>query len=146
MQGDPIPPNQYVARHCRYIDLVWHNGQPAGVSETAFRPRPDEIDGLSIDWVDFFQGNDRQHKLACIRSITKLQVRDSHRIAFLQVQDLTQAASPAALTIAEEPEYDLPPRHNAAHALIKPVADLGDIALRQKLASRVKPIDLYPYR
>jgi len=73
-------------------------------------------------------------------------VKDSYRIALLQAQDLMQAAAPAALTITEDPDDDLPPKHNAAHALIKPVADLSDIALRQKLASRVKPADLYPYK
>jgi len=50
------------------MDLVWHNGLPVAVSETAFRPRPDEADGLSVDWVDFFQGNDRHHKLACFEA------------------------------------------------------------------------------
>ena len=146
MKGDQIPPNHYLARHCRYIDLVWHNGNPTGVSETAFRPRPDETDGLSVDWVDFFQGNDRQHKLACIRSITKLQVKDSHRIALLQVQDLVQAVGATPLAITEDPDDNLPPKHNAAHALIRPIAELGDIALRHKLASRVKPMDLYSYK
>jgi hypothetical protein len=146
MKGDQIPPNHYVARHCRYIDLVWHAGRAVAVTETAFRLRPDESDGLSVDWVDFFQGNDRLHKLACIRSITKLQVKDSHRIALLQVQDLAQAAAPAALTFVEDPDDTLPPKHNAAHALIKPVADLADLALRQKLASRVKPMDLHTYK
>jgi|SRR6516165_10099767 hypothetical protein len=146
MKGDPIPPNHQLARHCRYIDLVWHSGQPVAVSETAFRPRPDEVDGLSVDWVDFFQGNDRRHKLACIRSITKLQVKDSYRIALLQAQDLTQAAAPVSLAIIEDPDDNLPPKYNAAHALIRPVADLSDVALRQKLASRVKPADLFPYK
>jgi|SRR5436190_20815055 len=146
MKGDPVPPQDFVARHCRFNDIVWLNGVASGVTEAAFRPRPDEDDGLSVNWVDFFQGANRPHKLACIRSITKLQVKDSHRIALLQVQDLAQATSPVKLVVLQDPDENLPPQFNAAHALIRPVADLQDLVTRQKLAARVKPSDLHPYK
>jgi hypothetical protein len=147
MRGDPIPPRDFVARHCRFTDLIWHNGQPIAVTESAFRPRPDENDGLSVIWVDYFQGNNRTYKVRCVRSVTKLHAKDSHRIALLQVQDLVQAASPVAnLTVQEDPDEGLPPQFNAAHSLIRPVGEFGDIGLRHRLASRVKPADLHPYR
>jgi hypothetical protein len=146
MKGDTLPSHHYVARHCRYSDLIWLAGQAVAVTETAFRPRSDEVDGLSVNWLDFFQGNDRLHKLACVRSITKLQTKDSHRIALLQTQDLLQAATPINLMVTEDPDDNLPPEHNAAHALIHPLQELQDIVVRHKLATRVKPNDLYLYR
>lgn len=146
MKGENLPSHHYVARHCRYVDLVWHSGQAVAVTETAFKPRPDEVDGLSVNWLDFFPGNDRRHKLACVRSITKIQAKDSHRIALLQVQDVIQAASPTNITVVEDPDDNLPPQYNAAHALIRPAQEFHDISLRQKLATRVKPNDLYSYR
>jgi hypothetical protein len=146
MKGDPVLPQDHVARHCRYTDLIWQHGRPVDVTEAAFRPRVGEADGFSVNWVDFFRGN-RQHNLACVRSVTKLPAKDSHRIALLQVQDLIQAASSIAnLIVLQDPDENLPPQYNAAHALIRPVSDLANIMVRQCLASRVKPGDLYPYR
>lgn len=145
MKGDRLPPQHFVARHCRYSDLVWLHGQPVAVTESAFRPRADEVDGLSVNWVDFFRGP-KLHQIDCIRSVTKLQVRDSHRLAIVQIQDIQQAASPVSLTAVEDPDAGLPPKFNAAHALVQPIGELNDVANRQKLASRVKPVDLICYR
>jgi hypothetical protein len=146
MKGDPVPPPDHVARHCRYTDLIWHGGQSVAVTEAAFRPRAGEDDGLSVNWVEFFLGS-RPHNLLCVRSVTKLQVKDSHRIALIQVEDLTQAAAPIAnLSVVQDPDENLPPQANAAHALIRPIANLQDTIVRQRIASRVKPGDLYPYK
>ena len=74
MKGDPIPMGDHVARHCRYTDLAYKDGQLIGVTEAAFRPRLGEDDGLSVNWVDFFSGTS-PHKVACIRAITKILPR-----------------------------------------------------------------------
>ena len=147
MKGDPVSPEHFIARHCsRFNDIIYQHGQAVGIYETAFMPRPSDDDGISVEWVDFFQGN-RQHALNCVRSITKLHVRDTHRIALLQVRDLLIAAAPiAALYIIQDPDENLPPDFNAAHSLIRETADLNNVFLRQRLATLVKPGDLYPYR
>jgi hypothetical protein len=125
---------------------MWQGDQAVGVTENAFAPRPSDNDGISVDWVDFFQG-DRQHTLACVRSITKLQAKDTHRIALLQVRDLIRAASPVAkLDVIHDPAEKLPPDFNAAHSLIRQTADLNDMLVRQRLAALVKPGDLHRYR
>lgn len=145
MKGDSIPSQHHVARHCRYNDLVWKDGDPIAVTESAFIPRSGENDGLSVIWVDFFQGNG-PHRLSCVRSVTKLQARNTHRIAYLQVQDIIQAVSPSNLGVEEDPDEGLPPQHNASHALIRPIHIMNDIIVRQKLATRIKPSDLYKYK
>lgn len=147
MKGDPVLPGDHVARHCRYTDIMWQSGQSAGITEAAFRPRDSENDGLSVNWAEFFLGNNLQHHLACIRSVTKLQVKSSHRIALLLVQYLIKAGLPiSALTVIHDPDEGLPPAANAAHALIRPIADLNNVMVRQKLAALVKPGDLHRYQ
>jgi hypothetical protein len=126
--------------------ILCGNGQAVGVTENAFIPRPTDNDGISVDWVDFFSGS-RHHTLACVRSITKLQAKDTHRMALLQVRDLKRAASPIAnLDVIQAPAEDLPPHFNAAHSVIRQAADLNNVLVREKLAALVKPTDLYPYR
>jgi hypothetical protein len=147
MKGDPVPPDNYVARHCcRYTDIMWQNGHAVGVTQNAFAPRSSDNNGISVDWVDFFSGS-RAHTLACVRSITKLQAKDTHRIALLQVRDLIRATSPIAnLSVIHDPAEDLPPQFNAAHSLIRETADLNNLLVRERLAALVKPGDLHPYR
>jgi hypothetical protein len=146
MRGDPVPMGDHVTRHCRYTDLFIKDGKLVGITEAAFRPRPDENDELSVNWADFFTGN-TQHRVECIRSITKLIAKGSHRIAFLRVGALIAAASPYSnLIVAQDPDDRLPPHTNAAHALIRPVADLGNVIVRERLASLVLVTDLYSFQ
>ena len=146
MKGDPVPMGDHVARHCRYTDLLIKDGKLVGVTEATFRPRADEDDGLSVNWVNFFVGN-TPHRVECIRSITKLTAKPSHQIAFVRVGALIAAASPLGnLNVAQDPDDRLPPNTNAAHALIRPITDLGDLIVRERLASLVQITDLYSYR
>jgi hypothetical protein len=119
VKGDQLPAEHYVARHCRNKDLILTNGQPTGVSESAFEPKPDESDGLSANWLEFF-GNDRQHNVAGVRSVTKLSV-------------------------IEDPIDDLAPDTNAAHVLIKETDALKDRAVRDVLAFPVQRNDIERY-
>jgi len=98
VKGDPLPAEHHVARHCRNKDLILTNGEPTGVSESAFEPKPDESDGLSANWLEFF-GDDRQHNVAGVRSVTKLTVKRSHRIAILSVGVITLAGASANLRV-----------------------------------------------
>lgn len=118
MKGDPVPAEHHVARHCRTTDLILTNGVPTGVSESAFEPKPDEYDGLSANWLEFFRG-DRQHNVAGVRSVTKLTVKRSHGIAVVNVGEIVAAHTSASLSVVEDPVDDLAPNTNAAHVLIK---------------------------
>jgi len=117
--------------------LILTNGEPTGVSDSAFEPKPDESDGLSANWLELF-GGDRQHNVAGVRSVTKLNVRRSHRIAILDVGAITAADGSANLRVVEDAVDDLAPATNAAHVLIKEPAALKDQALRDTLAFLVQ--------
>ena len=144
MKGEPLPAEHYIARHCRNKDLILTNGEPTGVSESAFEPKPDESDGLSANWLEFF-GDDRQHNVAGVRSVTKLTVKRSHRIAILNVGAITTAVGTANLRVVEDPIDDLAPDTNAAHVLIKEPAALKDQAVRDALAFLVQQSDIERY-
>jgi hypothetical protein len=144
VKGDPLPAEHYVARHCRNKDLILTNGEPIGVSESAFEPKPDESDGLSANWLEFF-GDDRQHNVAGVRSVTKLTLKRSHRIAILNVGAITASVGPANLRVVEDPIDDLAPDTNAAHVLIKETAALKDQAVREVLAFLVQQSDSERY-
>jgi hypothetical protein len=144
VKGDQLPAEHYVARHCRNKDLILTNGEPTGVSESAFEPKPDESDGLSANWLEFF-GNDRQHNVAGVRSVTKLRVRRSHRIAILNVGESIAAVGSANLRVLEDPVDNLAPDTNAAHVLIKEPAVLKDRAVRDVLAFLVQRGDIERY-
>jgi hypothetical protein len=144
VKGDPLPAEHYVSRHCRNKDLILTNGEPTGVSESAFEPKPDESDGLSANWLEFF-GDDRQHNVAGVRSVTKLNVKRSHRIAILNVGAITAADSSVNLRAVEDPIDDLAPDTNAAHVLITELAALKDQAVRDAPAFLVRQSDLERY-
>ena len=144
MRGDPLPAEHHVARHCRTTDLILTNGTPTGVHGAAFEPKQDESDGLSANWLEFF-GNNRSHNVAGARSVTKLKVKRSHRIAILNVGALTAADVLGNLKVVEDPIDDLAPDTNAAHLLIKEHSTLSDPAIRDKLAFLVLPRDLETY-
>jgi len=144
VRGDPLPAEHYVARHCRNKDLILTNGEPTGVTESAFEPKPDESDGLSANWLEFF-GNDRQHNVAGVRSVTKLNVKRSHRIAILNVGAIASADGSANLRVVEDLIDDLAPDTNAAHVLIKEPAALKDQAVRDTLAFLVQQSDIERY-
>ena|SRR5260370_37071316 len=101
-------------------------------------------DGLSANWLGFF-GNDRQHNVAGVRSVTKLNVKRSHRIAILNVGEITTADGSANLRGVDDPIDDLAPDTNAAHVLIKEPAALKDPAGRDALAFLVRQSDIERY-
>jgi hypothetical protein len=143
MKGELLPELDQVARHCSYSQLVFENGRAIGVNEAAFLPRPRDVAGISVNWVQFFAGS-RPHQIDCIRSITKLKATDKSRIAIVEVNSLKAAAAPfATLIITHDPDDNLPPETNAAHALISPSSALTDKSLRQQLATKVLNLFLY---
>lgn len=144
MKGDPLPAEHYVARHCRNKDFILTNGQPTGVRKSAFEPKPDETDGLSVNWLEFF-GGDRQHNVDGMRSVTKLKVKRSHGIAILNVGAIITKDGSTQLAVVEDPVVDLAPETNAAHVLIKDLTDLRDKAVRDVLAFIVQQSDIARY-
>lgn len=144
MKGDPLPATNHIARHCRHKDLIFTNGAPTGVTEAAFEPKPDETDGLSANWLEFFRG-DRSHNVAEVRSVTKLNVKRSHRIAILNVAAVISSHGQITLSVVEDPIADIAPQTNAAHVLIKEPAALQDRSLRDVLAFLVQGSDLEQY-
>jgi hypothetical protein len=146
MKGDPVPTEHHVARHCRAKDLILTNGVPTGVYGSAFEPKPDEYDGLSANWLEFFRG-DRQHNIAGVRSVTKLTVKPSHRIAVLNVSEIIGAHISASLSVVEDPIDNLAPQTNAAHILIKDrgFAARKDQAVLDALAFLVRQGDIEKY-
>jgi hypothetical protein len=144
MRGDLLPPAHHIGRHCRHKDLIFTNGSPTGVTEAAFEPKPDETDGLSANWLEFFRG-DRPHNVAGVRSVTKLNVKRSHRIAILSVAAVVSGHGSITLAVVEDPIEDIAPQTNAAHVLIKDPAALQDRSLRDALAFLVRQGDLEQY-
>src|ERR1043165_4578654 len=148
MKGDSIPSTHYVARHCRASELSYGaDGEPAGVTEIAFRPKPDDVGGISVVWLDFFSGTDA-YKLNCIRSVISLHVTSRQKIAIIRVgvinATIAKAGGPPA--VIEDPCDDLPPGANAAHALLGPIGALNDKTVREAIASSVRASDVVSYK
>jgi hypothetical protein len=146
--GALIPFAHSVARHCRRSDFTFGpDGEPDGLNETAFRPRPDDDTGLSVIWVDYFTGTP-DHKLNCVRSVVNLAVRASQRLAIVRIMVINAAFRSGGKTaeVKEDPCDDLPPEANAAHALVAPATDLQDVTIRTAIASSVRSSDLVPYK
>jgi len=147
MAGSRLPESDYVARHCRASDLMYGpDGIPTGVFESAFMPKPTEVDGISVIWLEFFHG-DVSRQLACARSVTKLKVTRSSMIATLHVRSLILATHSFNIytEVVDDPIEKLPPDANAAHALIRPIDALHDQAIREAIAKLVGINDLAAY-
>lgn len=148
MAGRIIPFNHAIARHCRASEMAYGpDGQPSGIYEAAFRPRPTDLDGVSVIWVDFFSGPP-DHQLNCVRSVVTLKVTSTQRMALIRVGSIHTAISSGGGTpsVTEDPCDDLPPNTNAAHALIGPIDTLSDKAVREAIASSVRPSDIVSYK
>jgi hypothetical protein len=142
LQGDALPATDHVARHCRKNDLHWTGPVADGVLECAFLPRPNEDDGLSTTWLEFFKGT-RQQNMMEVRKHIGLTPKASNRLAVLNVRNIKNAGkahSTAGLQVTEEPDPN-----NPAHALIKEATTLADLILREALAATVQPSDIETY-
>jgi hypothetical protein len=145
MKGQRIPDRNHVARHCRASELSYgQDGQPNGVSETAFQPRATDVGGISAVWLDFFAGT-RPYQLNCVRSVISLKATSTQRLAIVSVASIIAAISSAgvASAIIEDPCDDLPPDANVAHALISPLDILNDKTIREAIASSVNEMAAY---
>jgi hypothetical protein len=148
MKGQLLPPQDYVARHCRGTDLAYGpDGAPVMVTEAAFRPKQGEMTGISVIWEHYF-GGPRPYRLNCVRSACSLSVTGTHRLALVHVANASAAISNAGFTpaIVEDPCDDLPPAANAAHALLGPIDALNDVLVREAIAASVGRPDIVPYK
>ena len=154
MKGDRLSGYGFVARHCRASDLTYGpDGRPNGVNEAAFRPKPLDIDGISVIWLDFFSSQNplidpRPYQLNCVRSVVSLNVSSTQRLAILLIGDVNAAilSGGGNPLVIHDPCDELPPGANAAHALICPMDILSDITVREALASAVSPSELVAYQ
>jgi hypothetical protein len=136
VKGDQIPPGDDVARHCRSSDYVEENGQ-ARVLGDAFEFDPG---GVSVTWVDYFQGS-REERLAAVSSIIRSTrtVRASHRLAVISVTTIIECgrAFGADVSVEHDPIFGPPP--NPAHCLVNGIAT-DATALRELLALKTQAI------
>jgi hypothetical protein len=154
MKGDRLSGYGFVVRHCRATDLTYGpDGRPNGINEAAFRPKPADIDGISVIWLDFFGSQNplidpRPYQLNCARSVVSLNVTNSQRLAILLIGDVNAAifSGGGNPSVVHDPSDDLPPGSNAAHALIGPIDILNDVVVREALASAVGPSEVVPYQ
>jgi hypothetical protein len=143
-----MPDEDHVARHCRAGDLIYGpQGLPTGVLESAFRPKNNEIDGISVIWLEFFYPGDISRQMACVRSVTKLKATKTSMTATLHVRSVVTAATSlnVPIEIVDDPINELPPDANAAHSLIRPIDALRSLAVRETIAKLVGVNDLAPY-
>ena len=146
MKGDPLPAGDHVARHCRRNDLHYAGSVPDGILECALVP---DDDGLSVTWLEFFKGPNRQANMLGVRSAMTavLTPKPSNRLAVFNVGNIERAGkahSGAGLQVVEDPYTD-PAPGNPAHALVKEAATLGDKTLREAIAATVQPGDIETY-
>ena len=83
MTGDELPDADHVVRNVRGTS-VFEDGTVNG-SEFRLRPnRPDDL-GVSVNWLEHFEGLDKDAQLAEIQRLRRMTVRKSWRMAELNV-------------------------------------------------------------
>ena len=105
----------------------WVHKDPAGkilgtISHEAFRPDPDDADGLSVNHLEYFPGAyvDRVNASRAAISTVFSNLRKAHRLAVLKAKTLKDTAKPLGydLTFVPDPiDEDL--KKNPAHALVR---------------------------
>jgi hypothetical protein len=143
-KGDRLQPAHHVARHCRYNDLIWNGATATGIQECALMP---DEDGVSVTWLEFFAGKDRQSNMVAVRAAIRNRITPkpkSNRLAVLNVLNIEKTGQAAGLFVIEDPDID-PPPGNPAHALVKEPAALQDQKLREAIAAAVRPQDIEMY-
>ena len=87
MTGDELPDNGHVVRYVK-PSLV----EDETVDGSAFLLRVGET-GLSVNWLEAFKGNSRQHQLSEVRRLFRLELARNGRFATLNVEETKQRVS-----------------------------------------------------
>lgn len=100
MRGNRLPQTDTIARHC----------SPRKLSEDGQRPLIaafllNEHDHLSVNWVEFFGGCDREEQLSALRDALGKHrtVKESHKLALLRVSSI--------ITLNYDHQWDLSVLH-----------------------------------
>ena len=112
MKGDNLPDDHHIVRYVK-PSLV----DDETVDGSAFLLRPDE-NGLSVNWLEVFGGNDEHRQLGEVRRLFRLRLARNGQFAKLNVGATKRHVSEAAeeLGIVEAPlsrtdEFEADPSH-----------------------------------
>ena len=106
MTGDNLPDDHHIVRYVK-PSLV----EDEAVDGGAFLLRPDE-NGLSVNWLEIFGGNDEHSQLSEVRQLLRLEPAKSGRFAKLNVGETKRYVSESAEELGTELgiiEAPLPP-------------------------------------
>ncbi len=112
MNGDPLPRGAHVFRYAP--------PSKAKIPGSAFVRRSTDNDGLSVNRVDYFDG-DREEQLRRIRSIIHCDLRKNGRFFEIDVDTAAAAVAPKVIGAIEDAVDAAPPRYpnaDPSHALI----------------------------
>lgn len=106
MKGDIVPDADHVTRLCGGS----HIREDGTIAATAYKPRPGET-YLSVNWLEFFPGKDRDAALAEVRIALagKRKIGGTSRLAISNVGSMRaivrqESAARSELTVRHEPE------------------------------------------
>ncbi len=141
MKGDPLPDADHVIRHCRERDIKADENGPRGIFPFALDSDPD---GLSVTWMEFFQGS-LTDQISSVREAIGRQrrIRKSNRLALLNVGKIRSIGRSFDTELRVEHDPDLTPRkENPAHSLVIGIqAENEDLKnrLAMEALSRIEP-------
>ena len=80
MNGGDLPDSDHVVRYARFTDIL----DDGSLNCSAFQLRPTDS-GLSVNWLEYFEGQSKSQQLNEIRLLIRLTMKPSGRLAELNV-------------------------------------------------------------
>ena len=80
MTGTDLPDDDHVVRYAKPTTVR----EDGGVDGSAFRLRPSD-NGLSVNWLDYYQSFDKSQQLDKVRQSSRLTMRPNGRLAELNI-------------------------------------------------------------
>jgi hypothetical protein len=120
MKGSPLPPEDHIARYCKYTTLS-EDGKP---SSSAFRLRKNKDQYLSVKWLEYLKQPNRISEINEVRKLfahANFKLGSTARIAVLNVGALCThvlAQSRFRIRVLHEPS-DVDPSHSGIHDTIQ---------------------------
>ncbi len=120
MTGDELPNADHVVRYVKPSSV-----QRSIVNAAEFIGG---INGISVNWLEFFQGETRDTQLSEVRQLIQLTIRPNGRFARLNVGATKECVSAAGryLSFLHDPQDSRPPhRADPSHSLIQGLPSTG---------------------
>lgn len=114
MTGDELPNADHVVRYVKPSSI-----QRGIINAAEFIG---DIDGVSINWLEYFQGQTRDAQLSEVRRLIQLTIRPNGRFARLNIGETKDyvSASGRYLSFAHDPQDARPPHEaDPSHSLIQ---------------------------